>query len=147
MFDVIQNRRVLFGAGAIDRLGALLAAEHYRSVFVLAFRREAPCVQKTLETLEEARIPYGLPMLAADGRTTSTLDIDRIAAAARAAQPDAVLAVGGGGAMDAAKAVAMLVTNEGGIEPCEWRASPLPRPRCRSSPCPPLRAPARRPPR
>ena len=27
MFDVIQNRRVLFGAGAIDRLGALLAAE------------------------------------------------------------------------------------------------------------------------
>ena len=48
MFDVIQNRRVLFGAGAIDRLGALLAAEHYRSVFVLAFRREAPCVQKTL---------------------------------------------------------------------------------------------------
>ena len=63
MFDVIQNRRVLFGAGAIDRLGALLAAEHYRSVFVLAFRREAPCVQKTLEALEEARIPYVLDLV------------------------------------------------------------------------------------
>ena len=93
MFDVIQNRRVLFGAGAIDRLGALLAAEHYRSVFVLAFRREAPCVQKTLEALEEARIPYVLD--ASLHGEPSTLDIDRIAAAARAAKPDAVLAVGG----------------------------------------------------
>ena len=81
MFDVIQNRRVLFGAGAIDRLGALLAAEHYRSVFVLAFRREAPCVQKTLEALEEARIPYVLD--ASLHGEPSTLDIDRIAAAAR----------------------------------------------------------------
>ena len=77
MFDVIQNHRVLFGAGAIDRLGALLAAEHYRSVFVLAFRREAPCVQKTLEALEEARIPYALD--ASLHGEPSTLDIDLIA--------------------------------------------------------------------
>lgn len=123
MFDVIQNRRVLFGAGAIDRLGALLAAEHYRSVFVLAFRREAPCVQKTLEALEEARIPYVLD--ASLHGEPSTLDIDRIAAAARAAKPDAILAVGGGSTMDAAKAVAMLVTNEGGIEPYQMEGKPI----------------------
>ena len=123
MFDVIQNRRVLFGVGAIDRLGALLAAEHYRSVFVLAFRREAPCVQKTLEALEEARIPYVLD--ASLHGEPSTLDIDRIAAAARAAKPDAVLAVGGGSTMDAAKAVAMLATNEGGIEPYQMEGKPI----------------------
>ena len=55
----------------------VLANEHCRSILGLAFRREAPRLQKALETPEEARIPYALD--ASLHGEPSTLDIDLIA--------------------------------------------------------------------
>lgn len=123
MFDVIQNRRVLFGTGTIQMLPKILEERTQQTVFVMAFREDAPCVHLAVDALKKTGHAYVLDASLAG--EPSTEDIDRIAAKAIAANCGAVVAIGGGSVMDAAKAVAMLCTNGGSIEQYQMEGKPI----------------------
>lgn len=112
MFDIVQNRRILFGPGKLEQLPSLLKGITEKPAFVLVFNERSQCAQELLSILNRAHVPYVLD--ASLRGEPSIEDVDRIAA--RAAGCGAVVALGGGSAMDTAKAVAMLVTNGGRTE-------------------------------
>ena len=123
MFEVIQNRRVLFGAGKLSELSNIVREFGDKRVFVLAFSKEASCVRAALDILDKASIQY-----VCDASLTgepSTEDIDRIAQVAIEADCGAVIAIGGGSVMDAAKAVAVLCTNGGYVEQYQMEGKPI----------------------
>jgi alcohol dehydrogenase class IV len=79
----------------------------------MAFRDTADFVKDILRELSEQNISYIVD--ASLHHEPETTDIDRTAKLARDNGCGAVLAIGGGSVMDAAKAVAMLVTNPGTV--------------------------------
>ena len=111
MFDVIQNRRVIFGSGKTALIPELVKEVTDKKVMVLAFSDTAKCVTDILASMKAAGIETVLD--ASLKGEPSTIDIDRIAAMSEGC--GAVVAIGGGSVMDCAKAVAMLATNGGSV--------------------------------
>lgn len=111
MFDVIQNRRVIFGSGKTTLIPELVKEVTDKKVMVLAFSETAKCVVDILASIKAAGIEYVLD--ASLKGEPSTIDIDRIAAKSEGC--GAVVAIGGGSVLDCAKAVAMLATNGGSV--------------------------------
>lgn len=107
--------RLIFGAGSIAHLGEL-AAEHGRHALLVTGRgaaRATGLLERATDLLESA----GLRVTHFDRVTpnpTAAL-VDEGAARARAAGCDVVVAVGGGSAMDAAKAIAVGATHDAPI--------------------------------
>lgn len=93
MFDVIQNRRVLFGAGAIDRLGACWP----RSITALSLSwhsgEKRPACKRRWKHWKKRAFPmcWMLPCMANHPPWISTASPPPRARLS----PDAVLAVGG----------------------------------------------------
>ena len=111
-FDFISVSRIVFGRGQFNRIGEL-ATEFGRSAFVVtnADRAGKQGLQDRLAGLLASKnIRSTLFWLS--GEPTAA-DVDRGVAEARAAGCDVVLGLGGGSAIDAAKAVAGLLSNGG----------------------------------
>lgn len=108
----------MFGAGRVTQAAQVLRAYTEAPVLVMAYSADAPCVQKVVQAMKAE----GNACVVDDSLSgePETGDADRIAKKAAAAGCGAVLAIGGGSVMDAAKAVAMLVTNGG--EAAEYQA-------------------------
>lgn len=121
MFDVIQNRRVLFGNGKTALIPELFREVTDKKILILAFSETAKCVADILSLVRDAGIEYILDTSLHS--EPSTLDIDRIAAKADAC--GAVLAIGGGSVLDCAKAVAMLATNGGTVVDYQMNGKPI----------------------
>lgn len=121
MFDVIQNRRVLFGNGKTTLIPELIREVTDKKILILAFSETAKCVADILSLIRDAGIEYILDTSLHS--EPSTLDIDRIAA--RADGCGAVLAIGGGSVLDCAKAVAMLATNGGSVVDYQMNGKPI----------------------
>ena len=121
MFDVIQNRRVLFGNGKTTLIPELIREVTDKKILILAFSETAKCVADILSLIRDAGIEYILDTSLHS--EPSTLDIDRIAA--RADGCGAVLAIGGGSILDCAKAVAMLATNGGCVVDYQMNGKPI----------------------
>lgn len=121
MFDVIQNRRVLFGNGKTALIPELIREVTDKKILILAFSETAKCVADILSLIRDAGIEYILDTSLHS--EPSTLDIDRIAA--RADGCGAVLAIGGGSILDCAKAVAMLATNGGCVVDYQMNGKPI----------------------
>lgn len=121
MFDVIQNRRVLFGNGKTTLIPELIREVTDKKILILAFSETAKCVADILSLVRDAGIEYILDTSLHS--EPSTLDIDRIAA--RADGCGAVLAIGGGSVLDCAKAVAMLATNGGTVVDYQMNGKPI----------------------
>lgn len=121
MFDVIQNRRVLFGNGKTTLIPELIREVTDKKILILAFSETAKCVADILSLIRDAGIEYILDTSLHS--EPSTLDIDRIAA--RADGCGAVLAIGGGSVLDCAKAVAMLATNGGTVVDYQMNGKPI----------------------
>lgn len=121
MFDVIQNRRVLFGNGKTTLIPELIREVTDKKILILAFSETAKCVADILSLVRDAGIEYILDTSLHS--EPSTLDIDRIAA--RADGCGAVLAIGGGSVLDCAKAVAMLATNGGSVVDYQMNGKPI----------------------
>ena len=121
MFDVIQNRRVLFGNGKTALIPELFREVTDKKILILAFSETAKCVADIHSLVRDAGIEYILDTSLHS--EPSTLDIDRIAAKADGC--GAVLAIGGGSVLDCAKAVAMLATNGGTVVDYQMNGKPI----------------------
>jgi alcohol dehydrogenase class IV len=97
-FDFFHVPRIVFGCGAIARLGEFMPGD---ARVLLVYNGRKPDVPHAVEFRQR-----GEPTVA---------DVDAALATARGADVNFVLGVGGGSALDAAKAVAGLLANGGSV--------------------------------
>lgn len=129
-FEFATAARIIFGPGTLAQAGAL-ARESGRHAFVIT-GRDPHRASRLLELLANARVAVTTFAVAGE---PSTDDVARGTTQARAAGCDCVIGFGGGSALDAAKAVAALLTNGGDLPDyleVIGRAQPLARP---AAPC------------
>src|SRR5581483_11500444 len=107
-FEFATAGRIVFGPGALADVGAL-ARELGQHALVVTGKNQARA-QPLLERL--ASVQVATTLLAIE-REPTTQDIARGRARAKAAQCDCVIGFGGGSALDAAKAIAAMITNAG----------------------------------
>jgi alcohol dehydrogenase len=107
---VVANCQVEFGAGVIHRLPEAIAALGERRAFIVTDRglRAAGVLDRVLHVLADAGLEHGVFDGVIPNPSTSTVDDG--AAAARKFGSAAIVALGGGSAMDAAKAIALHAT-------------------------------------
>ena len=114
-FDFHVPTRLVFGAGAIDRLGTLAREAGFARPLLVSDRG----VQ------EAGHVDRALGLLRAAGREAAVFDdfdvnpdaamVERGVAFARARRPDSVIGLGGGSALDCAKGINLLLTNGGAV--------------------------------
>ncbi len=129
-FEFATATRIVFGAGTLGQAGAA-ARTFGRHAFVVTGRH--PARADTLLDLLAAEGVAATPFALAGEPTTDA--VVAAAASARAAGCDLVIGFGGGSAIDAAKAVAALLTNAGDLPDyleVIGRARPLAQP---AAPC------------
>lgn len=107
-FEFATATRIIFGAGAAERLGELAARLGRRALVVVGRSRDR--AEAALQSLAEAgveSVPYSVA-------SEPTIETARQGAGlARAQGCDMVIAYGGGSVIDTGKAVAALLTNDG----------------------------------
>jgi len=107
--------RIHFGFGARHQLGELIAPFGSRVLAVVdPFLLTTPAVRETLDALRDSGV-----VLQVVSDVQPELPVDTLDAAGQAAgrfAPDAVLAIGGGSALDAAKAIALLAAHGGPLD-------------------------------
>lgn len=107
-FEFATASRIIVGAGALREAGALAKELGTRALIVTG--RDAARSEPLQSLLRAAGVTCAVRSISGE----PTLDTIRDAvAAARAEQVDLVIGFGGGGALDAGKAIAALLTNDG----------------------------------
>jgi alcohol dehydrogenase class IV len=126
MWDISQNRRVIFGAGMSGQIGQLVKSFAVSRVFVSAYDTKAASVKAIMQSITD----QGIAVYADDSikGEPSISDIDRLFTLVNQQQCQGVVAIGGGSVMDAAKAVAMIATNGGLVEQYQMEGKPVTRP-------------------
>jgi alcohol dehydrogenase class IV len=107
-FDFFSVPRIVFGVGAIFRLGELAAPLGRRALLV--FNGPESLADRASNLLKKAALHVHISRQRGE---PTVEDIDRALALARGEQCDMTIGLGGGSAIDAAKAVAGLVSNGG----------------------------------
>lgn len=110
-FTVDLTCATIFGAGSLARLPELIAATGHRRAFVVTDPGlvAAGITERVTKILDAGEVEFGL--FADVAPNPSTGNVDAGAAAARAFGPAAVVALGGGSSLDAAKGISLLVGN------------------------------------
>ncbi|HEY4020901.1 MAG TPA: iron-containing alcohol dehydrogenase [Pseudonocardiaceae bacterium] len=121
---VAPTCRVEFGAGSIHRLPDAIATLGRQRAFVVTDRglRAAGVLDRVLHVLTDAGLEHGVYDGVLPNPSTSTVDDG--AALARTFGPAAIVALGGGSAMDAAKGIALLAANGGTADEFDYRDEP-----------------------
>ena len=110
--------KIIFGSGTIDSLRGLLESDlGAKRPFLVT---DAGVVRAGLAERVLSQVPHSEIFDEIEPNPRSTT-VNRAAELARKIKPDVIIALGGGSAMDAGKAVALLVTNAGGIEDYEGK--------------------------
>lgn len=109
-FELAAPPRILFGEGRVAEAGALAAALGSRALLVEGASGRG---ERLVPLLREHGV--ALAVRAQVAAEPSITLIERMVAEARAARCDVVVAIGGGSVIDAAKAVAALLTNHGNL--------------------------------
>jgi alcohol dehydrogenase YqhD (iron-dependent ADH family) len=123
-FEWIMPTRVVFGAGRFASTHKYVRGLGKR-VFLMTSRsyargeKLAPVLDELLAQLKRIGVEWEIFSEVEPNPRVAT--IDRAAARAREFRPRYVLALGGGSVMDAAKCVALLCVNEGGIYQYSYR--------------------------
>jgi alcohol dehydrogenase len=114
-FDFHPLNRVVFGVGALSRLGELARELSGRRVLLVTDPglEAAGHPQRALASLQDA----GLAVTVFDAveENPTTRHVENGVSAARAAEIDFLVAVGGGSSMDCAKGINFLLTNGGAM--------------------------------
>jgi alcohol dehydrogenase class IV len=109
-FEFCSTGRIVFGRGLFGRIGELAAPLGHRALIVA--NGSEGLIGRLTEVLSNA----GVKAIHWRQRGEPTVeDVDRAVAAARQGDCDLVLGLGGGSAIDAAKAVAGLLANGGSV--------------------------------
>ncbi len=127
MFEFQAPTKVLFGPGTVERLGEEVRALDAQNVLIVTDQGiiNAGLLDMVLAPLERA----GIKNVVFDQVKPNPTDQTAIAGAARAKtdQAQAIIAIGGGSPIDAAKAIAVMATNDGPFESyCSAGADPWP---------------------
>lgn len=109
-FDITSPPRIVFGAGVLREAAPAAGALGHRALVVTG--RNPSRASPLLEQLAAEKISFTTFALAGEPTTD---DIVAATSRARAAGSDVVIGFGGGSALDAAKAVSALLTNEGDL--------------------------------
>jgi alcohol dehydrogenase class IV len=109
-FEFATATRIIFGAGAIRQAGPL--AKDFGRHALLATGRDATRAKRLLDALRELEV--GAVPFAVNGEPDLEV-VRRGVALARRERCDLVIAFGGGSALDAGKAIAAMLTNDGDV--------------------------------
>lgn len=109
-FEFATATRIVFGAGTAAQVGPIAAGLGRRALVVTG--RDPGRCEPVLRGIRDAGVTIEVVSVA--GEPTID-DAERGVAAARAAGCDVVIAVGGGSPLDAGKAIAALVSNDGPV--------------------------------
>ena len=107
-FEFATATRVVFGAGALTQLGPAAAALGRRALLVTG--RDVARAQPAAQALQAVGVALQIFSV---GGEPSTADVEAGVLAARASGCDLVVAIGGGSPLDAGKAIAALLMNDG----------------------------------
>lgn len=138
-FEFATATRIVFGPGTVREAPGIISALGHSALVVTGSSLHR--AQPLLRQLDLAAVRFTLCPIAGEPTTT---EVRTGAAQARAAGCDCVVALGGGSAIDAAKAIAALATNPGDLlDYLEviGLGHPLTHPRCPSLPSRPPPAP------
>jgi len=126
MWDISQNRRVIFGEGTSSQIGLLVKSFAVSRVFVSTYDVKSAGVKSIIKNITD----QGITAYADDSikGEPSISDIDRLVKVVNQNECQAVVAIGGGSVMDAAKAVAMIATNGGNVEQYQMEGKPVTKP-------------------
>ena len=115
-FTITQPTSIRFGCGAIADLGAIVKQLGGTHVFLVSDPglQAANLLERITKPLDQGAIPYSV--YSKVDPEPGLLLADQGAELARAAGADCVVGVGGGSAMDVAKAISILLTNGGRAE-------------------------------
>jgi len=115
-FSVNQPTQILFGVNAVKKLGDLIAELGGHRVFLVADPglKQAGIIKEVSSLLDKAKIPHTLydKVTPEPGLKLA----DQAAKLAKSNKADCVVGLGGGSALDIAKAVGILLTNGGKAE-------------------------------
>ncbi|MDG2385009.1 MAG: iron-containing alcohol dehydrogenase [Pirellulaceae bacterium] len=115
-FDFQPRTRIIFGPGSIDRLGDLAGELGTRRVLVVSDAGviSAGHTQRGIDSLEKAGIETYLFDEVCENPTTT--EVDSGLRLARRYEPEMIVGLGGGSAMDCAKGINFLFSNGGSIQ-------------------------------
>ena len=113
-FEMVLRNRVLFGVGALRRLPELIADAGGRRVFVVTDPGVvvAGIAADTIDIVAEARIPSTLFSQVEPNPSGATVEAGASILRTLGLDGTVIVALGGGSAMDAAKAIALCAANE-----------------------------------
>jgi alcohol dehydrogenase class IV len=115
-FSVNQPTRILFGVNAVKQIGEVIAGLGGHRVFLVADPglKQAGIIKQVEDLLDAAKIPYTLfdKVTPEPGLKLADLGLKL----AKKHKTDCVVGIGGGSALDIAKAVSILLTNGGKAE-------------------------------
>lgn len=109
-FEFATAGRILFGPGTLKEVGPAAAALAHDGDVLVVCGRSPGRAQPLVDLLDAQRLRHGLCSI--PGEPTLTM-IEQAVRSARAARYRLVIGFGGGSVLDAAKAIAALVTNPG----------------------------------
>jgi alcohol dehydrogenase class IV len=123
MWEVNHNRRLLYGCKKIREIAGIFQWYNLKRIFIITYSADASALSVIKKDLNDRNISY----LVYDKviREPDLPVIDEGAGLALSEGCDGVLAIGGGSVLDAAKAIAMLVTNGGAIEEYQMSGRPV----------------------
>ncbi len=116
MFELRLPEKIIFGRNSVDRVGAEACEYGDRALLVTgrSAMREAGVIDKVTDSLKGSGF-QDIHLYDQVEHDPSTETVDRGALMAREAQVEVVIGIGGGSALDAAKAIACMVKNEGPV--------------------------------
>lgn len=114
MFEIVNNRQIIFGENKIQEIGGILKWYNKKKVFFATFSKEAQAARAIERLLEDAGIQYVVYDQVAGEPDLHMINGGRDLFVAE--QCDCTLALGGGSVIDVAKAIGMLAVNGGNVE-------------------------------
>ncbi len=111
-YSIVNARRVIAGAGSIEAIGGIAAEHGADSVLIVTDRgvRNAGLVERPREILESSGIP--VEVIDDTPPEPEVAHVERIFARAKGTGARMVVGIGGGSAMDVAKIVSVMLTND-----------------------------------